>query len=353
MWQIDNRTPFAAERGWVRDRDGTEIWLVAVKATFDILEDGSTQPAKEQPPVLRLPEHHGEPGKSSIKYEADLVLTKTCTDIIVVGHAHAPQGTTVTHLDCGFKLGQVQKLLRVFGDRRWGAMGPTAPEPFQKMPLVYERAYGGVDAKSDTPDRDWDWRNPVGTGYAISSRNASGLPLPNFEDPKRLIGSWKDRPHPAGFGPIASHWQPRVGFGGTYDDNWQKTRAPLLAADMDDRWFQCAPADQQAGEFLRGGEPVILLNLSPRGRIQFTLPKIYIGFETRFYDGSREIHKKRALHTVILEPDHDVGPRVSLVWHSALPCHSKVHKLEQTIITLKTDRSTGEPATDDADLELA
>ena len=32
MWQVDNRTPFAAERGWVRDRNGAEIWLVAVKA---------------------------------------------------------------------------------------------------------------------------------------------------------------------------------------------------------------------------------------------------------------------------------------------------------------------------------
>ena len=27
MWQVDNRTPFAAERGWVRDRDGKRITL--------------------------------------------------------------------------------------------------------------------------------------------------------------------------------------------------------------------------------------------------------------------------------------------------------------------------------------
>ncbi len=100
-----------------------------------------------------------------------------------------------------------------------------------------------------------------------------------------------------------------MNFGGTYDDHWQKTRAPLLAADMDDRWFQCAPVDQQCPQGLSGGEPVILLNLSPRGRVQFVLPKIYLGFETRYYDGSREIHKNRALHTVILEADHDMGPR--------------------------------------------
>jgi hypothetical protein len=349
MWQVDNRTPFAAERGWVRDRDGAEIWLVAVKATFDIKPDGSTEVAKEQPPVLRLAEHHGEPGKSSIKYEADLVLTKRSTDIVVVGHAHAPAGTPATELDCGFRVGTVKKVLHVVGDRTWDSFGASAPEPFEKMPLVYERAYGGVDLRSPTPETDWDWRNPVGTGFAVNSRNASGLKLPNFETIDKPINGWDERPEPAGFGPIASHWQPRVSYGGTYDKRWEETRAPLLAEDMDDRWFQCAPADQQAPEFLRGGEPVVLLNLHPAGRIQFSLPKIYLGFETRFYDGSREIHKKRKLHTVILEPDF---PRVSLVWHSALPCHFKVQKLERTVVTLKTDRSAGEAVADEADLEL-
>ena len=350
MWQLDNRTPFAAERGWVRDRDGTEIWLVAVKATFDVLPDGTTQVSKEQPPVLRLPEHYGEPGKSSIKYDADLVLTKKTTDVIVVGHAYAPVGRVVTHADVGFRVGPVQKVLRVFGDRQWRAIGMSAPEPFQKMPIVYERAYGGVDAASKTPDTDWEWRNPVGTGYAVSSRNATGLAVPNVEDPSHLIGSWSDRPAPAGFGVIASHWQPRVGHAGTYDEHWMKTRQPLLAEDLDDRYFQCAPADQQAPQWLRGGEPVVLLKLTPGGELRFSLPKLYLGFETRFYDGSREIHKRRHLHTVILEPDF---PRVSLVWHTALPCHFKVQKLERTTITLKTDRSTGTQLVEHDELEMA
>jgi len=43
MWQIDNRTPFAAERAWVRDRNGAEIWLVAVRCAFDIAPDGATR----------------------------------------------------------------------------------------------------------------------------------------------------------------------------------------------------------------------------------------------------------------------------------------------------------------------
>jgi hypothetical protein len=349
VWQVDNRTPFAAERAWVRDRNGAEIWVVAVKATFDIMPDGGLEVAKEQPPVMQVPEHQGEAGKSSVKYDTDLVLTKKTTDVILVGHAYAPEGRAVTHTDVGFKVGSIQKVLRVFGDRTWGGTGATPPAPFETMPLVYERAFGGVDARSDNPNKDWEWRNPVGTGFAVSGRNATGLRLPNIEDPKNLISSWADRPPPAGFGAIASHWQPRVRFAGTYDEHWMKNRKPLLAEDLDDRYFQCAPADQQATEFLRGNEPVVLHRLTRCGRLTFSLPKVYLGFETHFYDGHREVHKNRKLHSVILEPD---CPRVSLVWHSALPCHFKVQKLDHTVITLKAALNIGQTMADDAEPEL-
>jgi hypothetical protein len=350
MWQLDNRTPFAAERGWVRDREGAEVWLVAVKCTFDIRSDGTTEVSKEQPPVLRVPEYHGEPGKSSIKYESDLVLTKKTTDVLVVGHAYAAGRKPVAELDVGFRVGPVQKLLRVSGDRKWRAVGPAKPEPFVTMPLVYERAFGGVDTGSGSPERDWDWRNPVGTGFAVEKAHLADRPLPNIEYANALFEAWNDRPPPAGFGAIACHWQPRPSYAGTYDDKWMKTRQPLLPEDFDDRFYQCAPADQQAPEFLRGGEPVVLYRLTPGGDLRFPLPKVFLGFETRFYDGSREIHKTRKLHTVILEPDF---PRVSLVWHSALPCHFKVQKLERTVVTLKTGLSNGGGLRAEAELEVA
>ena len=350
MWQVDNRSPFAAERGWVRDRDGAEVWLVAVKATFDIRPDGSTEVAEEQPPVLRAPEYHGEPGKSSIKYEADLVLGKSTTDIVVVGHAHAPPGTSVTNLDAGFRVGQVQKIVRVIGDRTWTPRGPTAPEPFTRMPLVYERAFGGVDLKSGQPEQDWDWRNPVGCGFAVRQEHVDGLPLPNFELADFPIASWEDRPPPAGFGALSSHWQPRASFAGTYDDAWMKSRQPLLPADFDPSFFQFAPADQQTPDFLTGGEPVALLNLSPHGKLHFVLPTLCVGFETRFTDGSRALHARPKLHSVIIEPDF---PRVSMVWHTALPCHFKVQKLERTIITCKPEADAHEPAGDATEREAA
>ena len=350
MWQVDNRTPFAAERGWVRDRNGAEVWLVAVKCTFDIAPDGTLAVSKEQPPVLRVPEYYGEPGQSSLKYEQDMVLSKTTTDILVLGHACAPGGKPVTTMEVGFRVGPVQKILRVTGDRTWGLMGPSSPQPFVKMPLVYERAFGGVDKRSKDPDRDWDWRNPVGTSFAVERPHLDGVALPNVEYPNERLNAWKDRPRPAGFGPIGVHWQPRVPLAGTYDDKWMKTRQPLVPEDFDERFFQCAPEDQQAPSFLRGGEPVVLRHLTEGGDLRFHLPKMILGFDTRFYDGSREVHEEHRLHTVIIESDI---PRVLLVWHSALPCHFKVQKLQRTIVTLKTELPSGGPVAEPEELEMA
>ena len=103
MWALDNRTLFAADRSWVRDREGAEVWLVAVKGTFNINPDGSTRVADEQAEVQLAAKYSGEPGKSSLLYDSDLPRTKVTTDIIVNGHAYAPQGEpakAVTGLTC-------------------------------------------------------------------------------------------------------------------------------------------------------------------------------------------------------------------------------------------------------------
>ena len=119
---------------------------------------------------------------------------------------------------------------------------------------------------------------------------------------------------------------------GTYDDKWQQDRFPLLPDDFDDRHYQSAPPDQQAPKFLTGGEVIKLVNLTPAAALDFRMPRLFLGFETSFYTGERQLHDRPKLHTVIIEPDF---PRVSLVWHSALPCHSKVLKLKETRIFQK------------------
>lgn len=336
MWQLDNRTPYAAERTWVRDRDGAEIWLVAVKCSFDIAPDGQTAVAAAQPPVAQGPVFFEDIAglAPSLKFDIDLVRTKCTTDVVLQGHAHAPGGAAVAQLDVGLRVGPVAKRLRVTGDRVWLGGAPSQPKAFTAMPLVWERAFGGVDPWScNTPQPQWDVRNPVGTGFVRKASCAEGVRLPNIEYPDQCMNSWDDQPVPAGFGPLCPHWQPRAAFAGTYDEAWRQERLPLLPQDFDDRHYQCAPMDQQTPQFLVGGEPVVLIHLSPHAEVlRFDVPRVILGFETFFSDGTRALHERPRLHTVILEPDVS---RISLVWHSALPCHPKVHKLLRTRILEK------------------
>ena len=336
MWTITNSTPFAAERCWVRDRHGAEVWLVAVKATFLIASDGSTLLADQQEKVCLAPKFRDKPGESSLLYDSDLNHTKLNTDVVLNGHAYAPGGRPASQVDVRLRVANVDKTLRVFGDRIWKrtllGLSPSDPEPFKKMPVTYERAFGGRDCgPTDSPHGAWDERNPVGVGFALRRDHLLGQPVPNVEYLDALIESWNKRPNPAGFGPVAGHWTPRVLFGGTYDEAWSRERQPLLPDDFDERFYQCVPTDQQARGFLMGGELVELSNLTPGGTLSFRLPRLTLGFKTDFEDGSDALHPGK-LHTVIVEPDL---PRVMLVWHSQLPCHHKVLKLKTTHITLK------------------
>lgn len=336
MWMLNNQTPFAAERAWVRDKNGAEVWLVAVKGTFDILPDGTTIPAEQQEEVVIAPEFSGEPQSSSLLNDTDLPHKKLATDVLVQGHAYAPEGRPITKLSVGLKVANIQKMLHITGDRLWldsvGGVVISDPQAFIKMPLSYERTFGGMDlTDEDETKHDWEVRNPAGCGFATKAEHLIGKPVPNIEEPNALMKHWKQRPKPVGFGPIAGHWFPRVELAGTYDENWEKTRQPLLAEDFNEKYYQSAPDDQQVSGYLKGGELVQLYNLTPDGKLQFRLPRIFLAFTTNFDDGSSEVHRA-VLHTVTLKPDEK---KVVLVWHTHLPCHHKVLKLSNTNIRLK------------------
>lgn len=328
MGEVQNFTPFTAEGEWTRDRDGAEVWLVAVRCTFRVHPEGATSIADEQDPEVLGPRFRGDSAASSLLYDSDYYLTKPTTDLLLHGHAHAPGGKPTTQVDVSMRVGEVRKTLRVRGDRSYqeGVRGCVCgtPQPFTVMPLTYERAYGGREPyPPKDPERPrFEERNPVGTGFVPTV----GQSAPNVEYPGESPAS-----RPAGFGPIPGHWQPRVRYAGTYDEAWQRDRCPLYPTDLDDRFFLCSPEDQRPREHLRGGEPVELLNFTPSGRLAFILPRVAFGFETVFRGGERVGHRGK-LHTVILEPD---VPRVILVWRTELRCHAKALKLERTVVRQK------------------
>lgn len=333
MWDVENATRYAHAHSWHRDKAGADTWIVVIKGTFLILPDGSTVAAGQQLPVCTVPEYFGPPGQSSLRLDTDLVLVKPTTDVLVLGHAHAPNGRSAKQVDVTLRMNAFEKTLRVSGDRRWkhGLFGvtPSEPEPFLKMPIVYERAFGGRSTQSGS--HIWEERNPVGVGFDGAAAQSSQGSVPNVEYLDEPLSSPGQRPRPAGFGPIPPNWMPRRQWAGTYDAKWERERKPLEPDDMDDRFFLCTPQDQRPPAHLRGGEAVELLNMTPGGVLRFHLPRVVLGFETLF-KSDEPVYHRPVLHTVIIEPD---TPRVSLVWQTSLQCHAKVLKLDYTRVTEK------------------
>jgi hypothetical protein len=117
---------------------------------------------------------------------------------------------------------------------------------------------------------------------------------------------------------------------GTYDEDWRKDRCPLWATDFDPKYCNCAPADQQAAGFFRGGEIFDLTNLSARGHLHFALPRIYPVFQTHF--GNKRVEHRAQLCSVVVEPD---VPRVVLAWQTTLVCNRGVDELDATVVSEK------------------
>jgi hypothetical protein len=332
MWKLTNRTPYAAERNWTRDKDGKHVWLVAVKATFDVALDGSLKLADEQPPPLLAPEFHGDPAATSLRYDSDLIAHKPGTDVVVNASAYAPGGKPATSVDVVLRMDNLTKHLVVHGERLYfeGLTGisTTPAQPFTVCPILYEYAFGGSDLADPDPSRQrMDARNPVGRGVAAKSDSLVHRPAHRIEYANGDAAS----AGPAGFGAIASHWMPRRELAGTYDAKWEQTKKPLLPDDYDPRSTLCSPDDQRSERWLRGGELVELLNVNKEGGLRFQVPRLYFTYTSRF--GKRADEHRGHLATVIVEPDKR---KVMAVYQTALPVKRKdTVYLDETIIQEK------------------
>jgi hypothetical protein len=150
------------------------------------------------------------------------------------------------------------------------------------------------------------------------------MSLPNIEDASDLLVRPGQAPRPAGLGFVPAHWQPRAGYAGTYDAAWKKKRAPYLPRDFNPRYFQAAHDALVAPSYLKGGEPVELINLSPAGVERFALPLIELAVGARLAGTEKPV--KMNLETVVFEPDEG---RVTMLWRGSLRCDKQVLRLER------------------------
>ena len=129
-----------------------------VKGTFDLQQDERAVASGDQAFATGdEPYPDDDEGSGASRYSSDFAPFKPRADLLLAGHCHPPGG--VTSCDVTFAVGAQGRTLRVCGDRRWERhlvrRKATAPEPFQRMELRYERSYGGPKFAP----------NPVGRGH--------------------------------------------------------------------------------------------------------------------------------------------------------------------------------------------
>lgn len=310
------------------DRDGAECLIFVVKATYLVGPGGRLEPAEEQNPVVLADEYFGEPGESGIVRASEVLPPAPTTGVTVSGHAVAPQ-RGVQRMQVGVSVGGMSVTAIVYGDRRWkkklGGAKPDLPEPIERIPLVWDHAFGGTDL---TPGNEKQHQrceaNPVGRGFVARAAkpDIAEMLLPNIEHPNHPIKSPRDRPPPVGFSPIAPNWPPRVDYAGTYDDAWMSERCPLLPDDFDERFFQAAPAPLTANAYLAGGESCTVTGMSEEGTYSFPLPREKPAVRLRFARGA--INATPVLERVHIDADRKAVEMLFKVYRNI---HGKVESL--------------------------
>jgi hypothetical protein len=320
-----NLTDFAAETSLRMDSDGREVLSVVVKGTFRLTASAQLLQAEEQSPLRGGDVYWGDPAATSLAGASDMVLFKPATDILISGCCYPNQRDPNWNF-AGFRFGpqKMRKLVQVFGDRRWEkrlvGMGVSQPARFEKIPIVYERAFGGVD-DSVPGIVDACPENPVGMGFRgkRSRKEIAGQSVANLEDPQHPIAAPDQRPRPHALGPIGPAWSPRSSFAGTYDQAWSKDRMPLPPVDFDPRYNQAAPPDQIYPGYLVGGEPMEIYGMAPEGYLRFEVPRVRPQVVVR-------VLERRETPTVACDTiEVDMEKRaVSLTWRAHLDVQGQV-----------------------------
>ncbi len=290
----------------VRDqvRPSRDSITLVVKASFDLAVDGSlTRKA-----MAEAPQGDRFDGRSRVTPTApcELAPLKLEADVLLTAHAYAPKGSATVsevRLRFGHRHARIDRRFVVVGPRSYRTTagivtGVTAPEPFDRVPLIHEHAFGGPELAA----------NPVGAGHP-SARRDGAWRLPRIEDPSAPIASPTDRPRPACPAPLPRAWRLDRPRRGEFDATWRKSIWPFRDAAFDPSSWQAAPIEQRLPE-LSGTEPFELAGVHSEARvISGELPGIA---PAAFIESDGELTPLPVrLDTVLFDCD---AMRVDLLW---------------------------------------
>lgn len=338
--ELDNATRLECAPVFVADEDGRPIVAMVVKATLIVPPSGGLILAEKQVPVDFSGKPYGEPGESSYRIEPEVAFVKPATDVVMLGHAHAP-GRGALEVAVGLRLGPLTKVARVSGDRVFeeGIFGKrlSKPQPFDKIPLQWERAFGGWDRSAERPEHhECEPCNLVGMGFAAKrGLFKAGAPVPNIEDADKPLKAWGGRTPPTGFGFVSPDWQPRAKRAGTFDAAWNKSRAPLLPKDFHRDFFNAAPSGLVAPGYLRGDEVAVALGVTPEGRWEFQLPGFAAPRCTIALRTGAPVELTTNLDTVIVDAD---ARTVTLLWRAFTTLRSGPHDVRGMTVSSEDRR---------------
>ena len=336
--ELINATRMVAGYTMGLEPSGRELLVVVIKGTFVLPKPGEpVQLADEQLPLIMADTFTGEPGFSAPVLEVDFAPRKHACDVLLTGHARAPVGQQVSRLRAGLRVGPMEKVFDVVGNRVWQAaltsITASAPQPFTEMPVSYDRAFGGADRHSeDESEHDAYLPNPVGRGWHKHLKNAwvDGAPLPNTEEVGRLVKHPNDPCKPMALGPVGRGWPQRARYAGTYDEQWLADVFPFLPGDFDERYYQAAPEDQQV-PLPKAPMEVLLSGFTADGPRQFTLPH----FEAPVHVFPRRAEREdyaATLDTIAFDVDAE---RFTMSWRVARPLKRNMHEIAQVLVGKK------------------
>lgn len=204
-----NNTPLPAVMIPNAEQDDrvTAIFLAAI--TYRIVR-GRLTVAPAQRPLLLDPQ---------LPYPHDGMLLKTAASVCATGYVYPPQGRA-REATAILRVGDRDATIAAFGTRVWrrsmgGGLKPSAPLPFERVEMTWQNAYGGttkeparvvrIDGDGEEaflPEHESGYPyNFEGKGFVPDAARAIDQPLPQLEDPERLLQHWDDHPEPVCFAP--------------------------------------------------------------------------------------------------------------------------------------------------------
>jgi len=288
-----------------RSRGKLQLTIV-IKARLQI-RHGEMMQLASKPKLESRDVHHGGDPTRSVCRASDMVPFRPRADVWMTGHAHAPAGrpVRVALVRLGLYQGSVallDKMVYVQGD-----LGPEGKAAlFERVPLTFERAYGGIGHDL----------NPVGVGADEREQQ------PNVIDPVNAE-------NPAAFGPISRYWKARRQHVSTQVRRALDKKLIEIPDDFSWSYFQAAPHDQQV-PYLRGDEWLVIDGVhATLLRLQTRLPKIR--GVARFIDADGDTEGEEvAMAADMLSVNAD-EQTCELSWRGIVPVQSEQQLSEMRI----------------------